>query len=201
MTFFNYVSGITIGAIAAVLVIDSNVSIPNGVLALVGWSAITILLGFIDIKSKKARTFIEGEPRILIKKGHIMEKELRKVRLDIDALNALLREKNIFSVTDVDYAIFETDGKLSVMKKEQKQPLNRSDIGLQQTTPNIYPISTEVIADGRIITSNLQKLNLNTQWLEQQLQLLGVRSISDVFYAEVQKDGTLYVDNKNDVLH
>ncbi|RBW68336.1 YetF domain-containing protein [Bacillus taeanensis] len=201
MTFFNFVSAITLGALTGILVLDENVSLLNGVLALVGWSAITIVLGFIDIKSKKVRNIIEGQPRILIKKGEIMEDELRKVRLDIDALNSLLREKDVFSVSDVDYAILETDGKLSVMKKELKQPLLKSDLGIQNTKIHVYPISTEVISDGKVVTSNLEKLNLDTQWLEKQLQLSGVKSISDVFYAEVKKDGTLYIDHKNDVLH
>ncbi|WP_067729622.1 DUF421 domain-containing protein [Oceanobacillus damuensis] len=201
MTFFNFVSGIAIGTIGGSLVIDSSLSIRNGLIALAGWSLITIALGFIDIKSKKARELIEGQPRILIKKGQIMEDELRKVRLDVDALNALLRQKNIFSVADVDYAIFETDGRLSVLKKESQQFLTKSDMGVQKTKPDVYPTSTEVITDGRIISTNLEKLNLNKQWLDQQLQLSGINSISEVFYAEVQKDGTLYIDNKNDVLH
>jgi uncharacterized membrane protein YcaP (DUF421 family) len=99
-------------------------------------------------------------------------------------------------VSDVDYAILETDGNLSVMKKEPNQPVLKSDLGIQNPTPNTYPIATEVINDGRIIMSNLEKLNLNTEWLEQQLRLSGINSISDVFYAEVQKDGTLYIDDK-----
>lgn len=201
MTFFNFVSGISIGTIGASLAIDPNLSIRNGLFALVGWSAFTITMGIIDIKSKKARNVIEGQPRILIKNGQIMEGELRKVRLDVDALNALLRQKNVFSVSEVDYAIFETNGKLSVMKKEPQQPPTKSDFNIQQSNLNLFPISTEVITDGRIITSNLEKLNLDKQWLENQLQILGIKSISDVFYAEVQKDGTLYIDNKNDVLH
>lgn len=200
MTFFNFVSGIAIGTIGASLAIDSTLSVRNGLIALVGWSIFTIVLGFIDINSKKVREVIEGQPIILIKKGQIMENELRKVRLDVDALNALLRQKNVFSLTDVDYAIFETDGKLSVMKKEPKQPATKSDLGVQQTM-TVYPTSTEVITDGRIISSNLTKLNLDQQWLQNQLQQSGIQSISDVFYAEVQKDGSLYIDKKNDVLH
>ncbi|MDA7028547.1 DUF421 domain-containing protein [Bacillus sp. CLL-7-23] len=201
MTFFNFVSGIAIGTIGASLAIDSTLSIRNGLIALVGWSIITIALGFLDIKSKKARVLMEGQPRILIKKGKIMEDELRKVRLDIDALNTLLRKKNAFSISEVDYAIMETDGELSVLKKEPKQPLTKFDMGVLQTTFNVSPTSTQVITDGMINKSNLEKLNLNTQWLQQQLQSSGVHSVSDVFYAEVQKDGTLYIDKRNDVLH
>lgn len=201
MTFFNFVSSIAIGTIGASLAIDSTLSIRNGLFALVGWSLITIVLGFIDIKSKKARELIEGQPRIVIKNGQIMEGELRKARLDMDALNALLRQKNVFSIADVDYAIFETDGKLSVMKKECQQSLIKSDIGMLKRKPDVYPMSTEVIADGRIILTNLEKLNLDTEWLNQQLKMLGIHSMSEVFYAEVQKDGTLYIDYKNDVVH
>jgi uncharacterized membrane protein YcaP (DUF421 family) len=201
MTFFNFVSGIAIGTIGASLAIDQTLSVRNGLIALIGWSAITIALGLIDINSKKARVLIEGEPRILIKKGQIMEDELRKVRLDVDALNALLRKKNVFAVSEVDYAIFETDGTLSVMKKEPNNTLTKKDMGIQPSKADVFPISTEVIADGQVNYSNLEKLNLDSQWLEQQLQTSGVASVSDIFYAEVQKDGTLYIDKRDDVVH
>ncbi|SFK40281.1 Uncharacterized membrane protein YcaP, DUF421 family [Halobacillus dabanensis] len=183
MTFFNFVSGIAIGTIGAFLAIDSTLSIRNGVLALIAWSTFTIALGIIDIKSKAIRKVIEGEPRIVIKKGKVMEDELRKVRLDIDALNAKLREKNVFSIADVDYAIFETDGKLSVMKKEIQQTVTRSDLNIQQQHTNVFPTSTLVVSDGQIDKANLEKLNLNEQWLNQQLESAGITSISDVFYA------------------
>jgi len=112
---------------------------------------------------------------------------MRKVRLDIDALNALLRQKNVFAMSDVDYAIFETDGNLSVMKKEPNQPVLKSDLGIKNLSQNIYPISTEVINDGRIIMSNLEKLGLNTEWLEQQLRLSGIELIADVFLCRSTK--------------
>jgi uncharacterized membrane protein YcaP (DUF421 family) len=201
MTSFNFVSAISIGTLGASLATDSTISITNGLLALVAWSVFTIFMSYLDIKSPKFRVAVEGEPRILIKKGQIMEDELRKVRLDIDALNSLLRKKNVFSVTDVDYAIFETDGSLSIMKKEAKQTLTKSDIHIDQTNVSISPIPTSVISDGEIKQENLKKLNLDRQWLERQLKLSGVESISEVFYAEIQKDGTLYIDYKNDVLH
>lgn len=197
MTYFNYVSGITIGAIAAVLVIDSNISIRNGVFALIAWTSITILLGYIDIRSKKARNMIEGEPKILIKKGQIMENELRKVRLDIDALNALLRQKDVFAISEVDYAIFETDGNLSVLKKETKN----NDVPQQEMSKNGPPIATAVISDGVIQAENLSKLNIDHAWVNDQLQQAGISKIEDVFYAEIQKDGTLYIDQRNDVIH
>jgi uncharacterized membrane protein YcaP (DUF421 family) len=201
MTSFNFVSAISIGTLGASLAIDASISVTNGLIALIAWSAFTILMNLLDLKAPKFRYAINGQPIILIKKGKIMDEALRKVRLDLDTLNALLRKKNVFSVCDVDYAIFESDGTLSVMKKEPKQTLTKSDMNINQTNVNVFPISTSVISDGEIKQENLKKLNLDRQWLERQLKLSGVDSISDVFYAEVQKDGTLYIDYKNDVLH
>ena len=203
LTFFNFVSAISIGAIGASLAIDSSIGIRNGLIALVAWSAFTIFMGILDLKSPTFRVAVEGEPRILVKKGQIMEDELRKVRLDLDALNTLLRKKDIFSLSDVDYAIFETDGSLSVMKKEPQQSVTKSDMNmnLNQKSVPIFPISTSVISDGEIKQENLEKLNLDQQWLERQLKLSGTPSVDDVFYAEIQKDGTLYIDHKNDILH
>jgi uncharacterized membrane protein YcaP (DUF421 family) len=200
MTFFNFTSAIAIGSIAANLVVSPNTSIRNGVIALAGWSAFTLIMDFIDIKSKEARKITTGDPIIVIKEGKIVESALRKSRLDVDALNAMLRQKNIFSLADVDYAIFESNGKLSVMPKETKQPLTKSDMNIM-TQFKKYPLPTEVITDGRILSNNLSKLNLDEKWLELQLQNAGVKNASDVFFAQVQQDGTLFIDSKNNMLH
>lgn len=198
MTFFNFVSAIAIGSISATLVTDTSLSIRNGVIALAGWCLLTVILGIMDIHSTNVRLAVEGEPRILIKNGLVMEHEMRKVRLDMDALNALLRQKEVFSITDVNYAIFETDGNLSVMKKDFKSPVTKTDMNIPPTTP-VYPIETTIISDGKIVTSNLEELNLDRSWVEQQLQSADIQSTSDVFYAELQKDGSLYIDKKSDI--
>lgn len=200
LTFFNFVSAIAIGSITGTVVLTPTLNLGIGLYTLAGWSALTILMGVIDIKSKTARKVLEGQPVIVIKQGEIMEEALRHVRLDIDALNTLLREKNVFSIQDVDYAIFETDGQLSVMKKENQQPATKSDINTPKTVYQ-YKLPTEVITDGTVNTANLKALNLTMDWLNQQLKQAGVTSISEVFYAEVGKDGALYIDNQQDSIH
>lgn len=157
------------------------------------------MLGYIDIKSKKARKIPIGEPIIVIKEGNIMENALRKTRLDINELNSLLREKDVFSLRDVEFAIFETSGKLSVLKKEHKQSLTKSDISIQ--SPNqLYYTATEVISDGVINFVNLSRLNLEDNWLREELEKAGIKSIDKVFYAEIQPDGSIYFDCKDDEL-
>ncbi|KKB38056.1 YetF domain-containing protein [Bacillus thermotolerans] len=195
MTFFNFVSAIAIGSIAANFVVNQNVSIRNGIIALAGWAAYTLLMDFIDIKSKQGRKILTGDPIIVIKEGKIVESAMRQSRLDLDSLNAMLRQKNIFSVADVDYAIFETNGQLSVLPKEPVQPLTKGD-NMVMPKAKVFPLATEVVSDGTVLTDNLNKLKLDMQWLEQQLKKAGVNSVSDVFYAEVQQDGTLFVDTK-----
>ncbi|MEH7226592.1 DUF421 domain-containing protein [Bacillus sp. JJ1566] len=201
MTFFNFVSAIAIGSIAANWITTKDFSLLNGIIALGGWALFTLLMSFIDIKSKAARKITTGEPIIVIKDGKIMDHALRKTRLDVDTLNAMLRQENVFSMADVDYAIFETNGMLSVLKKEGKQALTKSDMDIAPSLTKVYPIPTEVISDGKVITNNLTKLNLTQNWLDQQLMQAGITSSSDVMYAEVQQDGSLFIDSKEQILH
>ncbi|KAA0546581.1 DUF421 domain-containing protein [Bacillus sp. BGMRC 2118] len=201
MTFFNFVSAISIGTIGGSLAISQDLSIRNGVIALVAWTVFTLAMEYIDLKSNKARILIEGQPVIVIQNGQIMEKAMRTTRLDINSLNSMLRDKNVFSMKDVEYAIFETDGKLSVMKKEDKQALTKGDYKMPTKTKSIVPIATSVITDGRINNQNLQNVNLSEKWLEEELTKMGVQSVEDVFYAEIQQDGTLYIDKRNDTVH
>lgn len=202
MTFFNFVSAIALGTLGASLAIDSSITVRNGLIALAGWSLFTILMGYWDLKSKSFRNLVEGTPHIVVRKGEVMEGELRKLRLDINALNVLLRKKNVFSIHDVDYAIMEIDGTLSVMKKEGKQAVTKSDrLNFSVTTSHVIPIPTALIEDGKINDKNIEALPIDVQWLNRQLNTKGIHSVSEVFYAEMQKDGTLHVDRYDDVVH
>lgn len=197
MTFFNFISAVAVGNIGGTIVVSAELSIRNGLLALSGWLILTVGFSYIDLKSKGARKILEGEPIIVVKQGKIMEQSLKKTQLDVDGLMALLREKQVFSMKDVDYAIFEINGKLSVLKKQAQQTITKNDMNVPSTSGK-YPQSTEVIADGEVIENNLKRLNLQEEWLISQLQQKGIQSISEVFYAEVQKDGSLYIDKKKD---
>ncbi|SOC42738.1 YetF domain-containing protein [Ureibacillus acetophenoni] len=199
ITVFNFISAIAIGSLAANLALSDDISILYGVLAIVAWALFTLIVAFINVKFQWIRRITIGEPIIVIKNGKIIEKSLRKTQLDMDSLSALLRDKDIFSLKDVDYAIFETSGKLSVLMKEKNMPITKGDMNIPMQKKR-YPIATGVISDGIINYTNLSLLHLDNNWLETQLKIAGVRSLSDVFYAEVQPDGSLYIDSKNDEL-
>ncbi|MGG3914350.1 YetF domain-containing protein [Rossellomorea vietnamensis] len=203
MTFFNFVSAIAIGTLGASLAIDSSISVRNGVFALAGWTIFTVVMGYADLKSKAFRKAVEGVPRVVVRKGEVMDAELNKVRLDLDALNVLLRKKNVFSIKEVDYAIFETDGTLSVMKKEKDQPLTKGDQQTFKSPGSTHQVAmpTALIEDGKIVMDSLHELHLDESWLKEQLTSQGITDMTDVFYAEIQKDGTLAIDRYNDLQH
>ncbi len=201
MTFHNFVSAIAIGTIAGSLALNSMISIRNGVLALIGWAAFTLAFSFLDLKSKGAHKLLNGTPIVVIKDGKIMEDSLRKTQLNMETLNVMLRKKGVFSLSDVSFAVFETDGTISVMKKESLQPLTKRDMNIFKPARG-SSVGTVVVSDGKIIEGNLSNLDLDMAWLEQKLRDSGIQQISEVFYAEVQQDGTLYIDKYDDgVVH
>ncbi|WP_191965183.1 DUF421 domain-containing protein [Niallia taxi] len=194
MTFFNFASAIAIGEIAASLVVDDQLSISNGIYALLGWSLYTILMSYLDIKTLKGRQLLTGSPIILIKEGKILEQALHKCRLDLDTLKAMLRQKDVFSIAEVDFAIFESDGKLSVLKKDSGSSITNRN--MYKVKNKLIPFPLEIILDGNIKKENLINSGFDNNWLIAQLQRAGIHSISEVFYAEVQTDGSLYIDKK-----
>jgi uncharacterized membrane protein YcaP (DUF421 family) len=195
LTYFNYITGITIGAVAASITIDTSINMADGFVSMVCWSLLTVLVSYINLKSPKARILLDGQPTIVIKNGEILEKTLAGLRLNMDDLSMLLREKNIFSTQEVDYAVLEPDGQLSVLKKVDQQSVTKKDLKVATVKPLYVP--TEIIVDSKVITRNLEELDLSQNWLENQLHQSGV-SLQDVFYAEIQSDGTLYIDKRQD---
>lgn len=197
MTFFTYITGITLGNVAASLIVDKGVSILTGITGLLLWAVLAIVVEVISLKSSKARVLLDGEPSIVIKNGVIQRNEMKKARLNMDDLSMLLRNQDIFSITEVDYAILEPNGSLSVLKMPERENVTKADMQIPVSTRKYIP--TELIVDGKIVKRNLHEVNLNESWLEQQLQAYGLQS-TDVMFAELKSDGTLYVSEKRTML-
>ncbi|AIE60356.1 YetF domain-containing protein [Bacillus methanolicus] len=196
MTFFTYITGIALGNIAGDMIVHREIRIIDGATALILWAVLTFLLEFISLKSSRARNLLDGEPSIVIKNGKILEKAMASNKLNMDDLSMLLRAKNIFSVSEVDYAILEPNGQLSVLKKIELEPVTKKDAQITASPRQYLP--TELIVDGKVVKKNLSEQNLNEEWLNQQLFAKGIHKIGDVFYAELQSDGSIYIDKKTD---
>ncbi|MEK4713982.1 MULTISPECIES: YetF domain-containing protein [unclassified Sporosarcina] len=196
LTFFHYVTGITIGSIAGEIAGVSKTPLLDGLVAMVWWAFLTILMSYIAFKSKKARILLDDQPTIVVYEGKIVEASLKKLRLHLNDLGMMLREQSIFSIKDVHYAILETNGELSVLKKAGLEAATKKDVNATIQVPKYIP--TEVIAEGKISKGNLAELNLTEEWLFEQLKKQGIGNVENVFYAEVQTDGSLHVDMKSE---
>ena len=194
LTFFTYITGIAMGNIAGDMVVHRDIKLIDGVTGLTIWAVLTFILELISLKSAKARVLLDGEPSIVIKKGMIMEKELAKQRLNMDDLTMLLRNNSIFSIQDVDYAILEPNGQLSVLKKPSLESITKNDIHLNPQDRMYLP--TEIIVDGNLIEKNLKEINLATEWVYNQIKQAGLSSFNEVFFAELQSDGSLFISKK-----
>lgn len=197
LTFYEYITGITIGSLAAGLAIDTLVSPWVILVALITFGALTYLMGYVSLKSRVARKLLEGEPTIVIQNGKIMEKNMGRLRYNVDDLLAQLREKGVFNISDVEFAVLEPNGQLSVLLKSHKKPVTREDL---QVPSSYEGINSELIVDGEVIYQNLQQNNLDEAWLIGELKKQGINSPRQVMLASLDAQGNLYVDKKRDEL-
>jgi uncharacterized membrane protein YcaP (DUF421 family) len=195
LTFFHYITGIAFGSIAAEIAGQTDVKFMEGLTALIWWALLTMLASYISLKSSNLRIVLDDQPAIVIKEGAIMESAMKKEKLHVNDLMMMLREQSIFTLQDVHYAILETNGQLSVMKKITQQGATKQDVKASTTAPKYLP--TELISDGKVMEKNLTELSLTEEWLMQELRKKGVESAEQVFIAQVQDDGTLFVELKN----
>ncbi len=163
-------------------------------IGLIFWCVLTLLVEYIGLKFSKLRQIIDGQPTIVIKRGVILKASLTSNRVNLDDLLMLLRKQNIFSIKEVEYAILEPNGNLSVMKKPQDQQITKSDMNINIPTPKYLP--SEIISDGKIVKHNLKELNLSEDWLYSQLKIQNISNLADIIYGELQSDGTLFLQKK-----
>ncbi len=194
LNIFTYITGIAIGSMAGEIILYQEIDLIIGILVLVLWTVFVYIVETISLKSIFARILLDGEPTIVIKKGQINQKALKKQRLNIDDLTMLLRTNQVFSIAEVAYAVLEPNGDLSVLKMPEKEAVTKGDMQLPSQAPIHLP--TAVIMDGKIIKGNLKELGLSQSWLHQQLSLQNIHQHQEVLYAEVQPDNSLYIQQK-----
>ena len=177
LNVFTYISGIVIGSMVGDIILHSDIKFGRSMLGVALWVVLAICVELAALKSIKFRELSDGQPIILIKKGKILFHALKKERLNVDDLTMMLRTNNVFSVANVDYAILEPNGDLSVLQKQAGAKY----------------IPTALICEGRILTKNLNELNLTESWLDNALSNFNIKNKSDVLYAEIQENGQLHV--------
>ncbi|PKM81957.1 MAG: hypothetical protein CVU89_06355 [Firmicutes bacterium HGW-Firmicutes-14] len=195
MNPFNFANYMVIAVIAALISVNV-INLVFGLIALAVWVITPIALDYLAVKSKWVHDLINGKPTILIKDGKVMEENLIQVRYTGEELLRELRSKNAFNLADVEFAIMETTGDISVLMKSAKKPVTPYDLG-RKVSPQPEPET--VILDGNILNEPLANLGLNQDWLKVQLENMGV-SPDNVFIGQVDGSGNLYIDLFDDAL-
>lgn len=195
LTFFDYVVGITIGSIASTLSVQANENLLSTFAGLATWTILAIFLAILSMHNIWTRKIVDGEATVVIADGKILEDNLKRIRIPVEGLLTELRTQGVFNITDVEFAMFEPGGKISIQKKAQKQPVTAGDINLS-TQYNGLP--TNLVLDGILLEDALHSLNLTKAWLQHQLNKKGIQDIKEVSLAQLDTQGNLYVDLKGD---
>ncbi|MED1952525.1 DUF421 domain-containing protein [Brevibacillus centrosporus] len=160
-----------------------------------------ILMAYISLKSKKVRDVVDGSADVIIENGEIRETAMKRNRLNMDDLMVHLRQKNVKNIADVEFALLEPTGQMSVFLKERKDPVTREDLGLFEREP-VGPVSYKglpipLILDGRIRTEALNKIGQNELWLKREIRKYGIRDIREVSFCSIDERGIIYLDKKD----
>ncbi|WP_411503999.1 DUF421 domain-containing protein [Brevibacillus centrosporus] len=159
------------------------------------------LMAYISLKSKKVRDVVDGSADLIIENGEIREAAMKRNRLNMDDLMVHLRQKNVKNIADVEFALLEPTGQMSVFLKERKDPVTREDLGLFEREP-VGPVSYKglpipLILDGRIRKEALNKIGQNELWLKREIRKYGIRDIRDVSFCSIDEHGIIYLDKKD----
>jgi len=188
LSFFDYVVGMSLGSIAATFAIDSTISYYCGITSLTVYALFPILMSHISLKSYSGRKFLGGTPIILIQNGKIVERNLIQTKINLNDLLAQCRLKNAFDISEVEFAILETNGKLSLQMKSSNQPLTPKDIDL----PVSYKgLCINLIIDGNVIYEHLSTLGKDNAWLMNELKNQNIDNPSIVLLSYLDSNNAL----------
>lgn len=169
---FELAISIMIADLAATPMAESGIPITNGIMPILGLLVMHLIISIINIKSTKVRQIICGKPSLLIFRGKIDQKVLKKERFTINELEERLRDNNIFNIGDVEYAILETSGQVTVIPKPNKRPTTPEDFNIE---PRYEGIPYDLVVDGKVEYENLKKIGKDYKWLQKQTEKFGIK--------------------------
>lgn len=190
---FELVVAIMISELAAVPMQNTGIPLINGIVPILTLLVAQVLLSYISLKSMTARAIICGKPTVLIRNGKVSENDMSREMYSMNDLLEQLRNKNIANISDVEFAVLETNGQLSIIQKSQKRPVAPEDISVSTKYEGL-PIS--LIIDGKVILKNLSYVNLDIEWLKNELGKFGIHKLDDVLFASLDTNGNLFFQEK-----
>ena len=200
LSLFDYVIGISIGNFAAEMTINMESQYINGLTAILVFGLIAYLVSYITMKSIVLRRFFIGTPTILIQNGKLIEPNLKRVKFDINDLLEACRVNGYFDLKQIEYALMEANGQLSIMPKGEFSPVTIKDMNLKA---NKQELVANVIIDSKIMHNNLKNMKKDNEWLEQELNIKGYKTLDNILLATLDNNDKLviYERNNNDKVH
>ena len=193
MNFFDFIMGISVGSMIAKIIIDKEYVFFSGIIALTTFTLLTIAASYLGLKSYTVRRIINAKTLILVENGRIIDKNMKRLRITTNELMMKLREKDVFNLDDVQFAIMEGDGQLSVLIKANKKPVTPYDMDLKVKS---FSLINDIIIDGKIINKNLEIAGIDKKWLQSELKKKCINSIEEVFYAGIDQNKKLTISEK-----
>ncbi|EIV99111.1 YetF domain-containing protein [Thermoanaerobacter siderophilus] len=190
---YELVVAIMIADLVAIPMQNKGIPLVSGIIPILTLLVSQLFLSYLSIKSLRARAIICGTPTILVENGKILTSQLQKERYNINDLLEELRVKGYPNIADVEYAILETNGSLSVIPKSNKRPVTPQDLNL---TPQYEGLPLPIIIDGRIMHQNMQKASIDMEWLNAQLKMWKIQNVKEVLFASLDTNKVLTVYRK-----
>ena len=192
LSLFDYVIGISIGNFAAEMTINLDSQTMNGILAVFIFGIVAYVVSFLTMKSIFLRRFFMSTPTILIEKGQILKEGLKKVKYDMNDLLQQCRINGYFDISDIEYALMEPNGNISILPKESKRTVTLEDLNISK---NQSGLCANVIIDGKIMEENLKNINKSKKWLLKQIK---TNDLSEILLATVDNEEQVKVYYNND---
>lgn len=191
---FELVVALMLSELATFPMQDTAIPLIHGIIPILTLMFLEILISFLTLKIEFLRKVFCGTPDILIKHGKVSEEELRRQRFNLNDLIEELRMSGYLDISDIEYAILETSGKLSIIPKAEKSPVTKEDLNLR---PQATKLPVSIILDGVLNKKNLAITGHDLNWLMENLRSKGINDIKDVFIAMIDSKGNLFIQRRD----
>ena len=196
MSLFDYVIGISIGNFAAEMTINLDSNEINGIFAVVIFGTVAYLISYLAIKSIILRRYFIGTPSIIIEKGKFNIQKLKKYRMEINEVLEQCRISGYFDISQIEYAILEASGDISILPSSKYRPLNTSDMKIKVKEEGLC---RNIVIDGKLMKNNLNSINKDEKWLFHQLKVKGYNSFSNILLLTVDINDNIKVYESSNI--
>ncbi len=194
LSLFDYVIGLSIGNFAAEITINKEVNLINGLLAMAIFGIVAYIISILTMKSMSVRRLIIGTPTVLMQNGKLLVENMKKTKFDINDFLEECRNNGYFDLSEIEYAIVEANGKISILPKAENKPLTPKDMQIKVDKAGL---TANVIIDSNLIEKNLNNFHKDKKWLDKELKIKGYKDYDKILLATIDINDKVVVYERN----